>query len=96
MSAGTFIFNELVTGSSSGTTAKVRSWNSVTNELVVSNVSGSFAKGETIVGYASSASYKVRFVTIDANTDGYSSNDDIQIEGEQILDFTESNPFGTP
>ena len=96
MSAGTFIFNELVTGSSSGTTAKVRSWNSVTNELVVSNVSSSFVKGETIVGYASSASYKVRFIEIDANTDGYSSNDDIQIEGEEIIDFTEINPFGTP
>lgn len=39
---GTFIFNEVVTGSQSGVTARVRSWNSVTNILEVSNVNGQF------------------------------------------------------
>ena len=93
---GTFIFNETVTGSLSGTTAKVREWNVLNSELIVSNVSGSFLNGENVVGSASSATYQIRFSNIDMGNDGYSSNDEIELEADSIIDFSESNPFGMP
>ena len=49
-SSGTFKFNEIITGSSSGTTARVRIWNESTNQLEVMNVNGSFVQGETLTG----------------------------------------------
>jgi len=93
---GTFTFNETVTGSTSGTTAKVREWNSTTNQLKISNVNGSFIAGETIVGAASSASYQIRSINTDINDDGYSDNTSIESEADNILDFSEHNPFGNP
>ena len=93
---GTFILNELVTGSTSGTTARVRSWSVITNVLEVASVSGSFAPGETIVGAESSASRKLRTIDNFVVQDGYSDNSDIEIEAEDIIDFSSTNPFGMP
>ena len=93
---GTFAFNEIVTGSTSGTTARVRSWNVITNVLEVATVSGSFTPGESIVGTASSASRKLRSIDTFAVEDGYSDNNDIEIEAEDIIDFSSTNPFGMP
>ena len=93
---GTFAFNEIVTGSTSGTTARVRSWNVITNVLEVSTVSGSFTPGESIVGTASSASRKLRSIDAFAVEDGYSDNSDIEIEADSIIDFSSINPFGMP
>ncbi len=95
-SSGTFIFNETVTGSSSGTTAKVRTWSSITNVLEVSNVSGSFTIGENIVGTASSASHQLRNIDLNPNNDGFADNSSIETEADLIIDFSEKNPFGTP
>ena len=95
-SSGTFIFNETVTGSSSGTTAKVRTWNSITNVLEVSNVSGAFVIGENIVGTASSASHQLRNIDLNTNNDGFADNSSIETEADLIIDFSEKNPFGTP
>jgi len=93
---GTFIFNEIVTGSQSGVTARVRSWNSITNVLEVSNVNGQFAAGENIVGSASSASYKLRSANVFAVKDGFANNEEIETEADEIVDFSEKNPFGMP
>jgi hypothetical protein len=93
---GTFVFNELVTGSTSGTTARVRSWSVITNVLEVASVSGSFTPGETIVGAASSASRTLRTIDNFAVQDGYSDNSDIEIEADSIIDFSSTNPFGMP
>ena len=93
---GTFIFNEIVTGSTSGTTARVRSWNVITNVLEVSTVSGSFTPGESIVGTASSASRKLRSIDAFAVEDGYSDNEIIETEADSIIDFSNTNPFGMP
>ena len=93
---GTFAFNEIVTGSTSGTTARVRSWNVITNVLEVATVSGSFTPGESIVGTASSASRKLRSIDTFAVEDGYSDNNDIETEAEDIIDFSSTNPFGMP
>jgi hypothetical protein len=93
---GTYIQNETVTGSISGTTALVKSWSAVTNELNVYKIDGSFVNGDVIVGSASSASYKLRTYSSDDNIDHYADNDNIQSEADAILDFSEINPFGTP
>jgi len=95
-STGEFIFNETVTGSISGTTAKVRSWNSSTNQLEVASVTGSFQVGEYVVGAESGASHQLRVVDLNPPNDGYSSNSEIEIEADSILDFSETNPFGIP
>jgi hypothetical protein len=95
-STGNFIFNELVTGSQSGVTARVKSWSSVTNVLQVSLVSGSFIPGENIVGSASSASHYLKSIDVFVAKDGYAANEEIQEEADTIIDFSESNPFGMP
>jgi hypothetical protein len=93
---GTYQYNETVTGSISGTTAVVKKWNSTTNLLEVSNITGSFVNGDVLVGSASSASYKVRIIKTDNLVDPYADNDNIELEADSILDFSETNPFGTP
>ena len=94
--SGTYEYNEVVTGSISGVTARVKSWNSVTNKLEIGTVSGTFIVGENIVGAASSSSYMLSTVDSDPIADGYADNKDIEIEGDKIIDFSESNPFGMP
>lgn len=93
---GTYLFNETVTGSITGTTGIVKSWNSVTNKLELSNITGSFAIGEELVGSASSTSRTLRIVDSFYNDDGYASNDEIENDADNIIDFSEINPFGMP
>jgi hypothetical protein len=95
-SLGSYTFNEIITGSTSGTTARVRSWSSITNILEVSKVSGEFIAGETLVGTASSASRTLRSIEVFAVKDGYSDNEDIEEEADSIIDFSDVNPFGMP
>ena len=103
---GTYIFNEEVVGSASSMTARVRDWNAVTLQLQLGNSSGEFLPGELIIGQESGASYQIRqspsLLTVDEKedqgliVDKYKQNDDIQIAANEILDFSEKNPFGTP
>jgi hypothetical protein len=97
-STGNFIFNEIVTGSQSGVTAKVKSWSSITKVLQVSQLTGDFISGENIVGTASSASHYLRSVNVvpSLSKDGYAANDEIEEEADDIIDFNEVNPFGMP
>ena len=95
-SLGSYTFNEIITGSISGTTARVRSWSSVTNILEVSKISGEFIAGETLVGTASSASRTLRSIEVFAVKDGYSDNENIEEEADSIIDFSDVNPFGIP
>ena len=95
-SSGDFNFNETIIGSQSGTTARVKSWNSVTNVLQVSNLNGEFVLGENIVGTSSSASHYLRSIDVFPVDDGYAANDEIEDEADKIIDFSEINPFGTP
>lgn len=96
VSIGTFKVNEIIIGSTSGSKAIVNSWNSTTNELKVSKVSGKFTPGESIVGTASSASRKLISTQNYNVTDFYAENKDIQEESASIIDFSEKNPFGMP
>ena len=95
-STGNFIFNEIVTGGTSATTARVRSWDTATNILEVSAVSGSFTLGESITGGSSGAVHELRIIDTNPPDDGFADNYDIETEADLILDFSEANPFGTP
>lgn len=92
---GTFVYNEIVTGSVSGATARVKNWNSVTRELRLAINSGEFYPNEIIVGSESSASYRVSKVDDDPPVDAiFRENVNIQNQANDIIDFTENNPFG--
>ena len=93
---GTYIDNETVTGSSSGITALVKTWNAVSGELVISNSTGDFVMGENITGQESGAVYQLKVEETDNTVDEYPSNLEIENAADDILDFSESNPFGTP
>ena len=96
---GTYLFNEIVTGSRSSTTARVKSWDFDTKILKVSFVNNvtpnGFFPGETIEGSISSARYSVNDYNNWNPYDKYGDNLQIQTEAESILDFSESNPFGS-
>ena len=97
---GTYLFNEIVRGSRSQVRARVKSWDSDTKILKISNVGIgatqlTFLTGETIIGTESGALYTVQGFDQMDTYDKYSQNDEIEEEADLILDFTESNPFGT-
>ena len=96
---GTYLFNEIVIGERSKTEARVKEWDQDTFILKVSNVSiGStqkgFFSGETIKGKTSGAAYPVQIYNHDDTYDKYTENDEFESQADDILDFTESNPFG--
>jgi len=95
-SSGDFVFNEIVTGSQSGITARVRSWNSTNNVLQVSRVDGGFILGESIIGSESGAIHYLKSISTPPVEGRYSSNDEIEQEADDIIDFSEINPFGMP
>lgn len=91
---GTYTFNEVVTGSISGTKSRVKSWYQDDKILKVGVIDGTFIAGENIVGSASSAIYTLKDVSNSEFTDKYEQNDEIESEADLIIDFSESNPFG--
>ena len=97
---GTYKFNEVVQGMRSGAQARVKSWDKDTGILGISNigigttVSGFFA-GEDIKGLTSEALFSVSVYDDEDRTDKYNEGDIFESEADAILDFTESNPFGT-
>ena len=93
---GTFIFNEVVTGGTSGTTARVNSWDETSLELTIKVVDGTFSGNELVIGQESGACYALRSQIVDDLVTPFADNDNIQTEANKILDFTDSNPFGDP
>ena len=92
--SGSYEYNEIVVGSATSTTAKVRSWVLSTKTLEVSIVDGEFSMGESITGQTSGATYTLKSFNKDNLVDSYNQNAIIESEGDAITDFTESNPFG--
>lgn len=96
---GTYLVDEQITGQSSGTIGRVRSWDTDTEVLRIVANSGSFYPGEIVVGASSSARYAViSYSTDNVEQSGTGAdvfqNDDIETAALEIIDFTESNPFG--
>jgi len=96
---GTYIFNEVVQGMRSGTQARVKSWDQDTGILQVGNVgigttTTTFFPGEDIKGLTSDALFSVATFA-DDTTDKYNEGDIFESEADLLIDFTESNPFGS-
>ena len=94
LGSGDFYFNEEVTGGSTGTKARVKSWDASTKTLVVGIATGTFLQGESITGDESSAVYTLAVDTTDDLVSTYAENETIQSSGDDILDWTRGNPFG--
>ena len=92
--SGSYWFNELVTGSRSNATARVKNWDLDTKILQVGIETGTFFRGETITGSKSGATYTVQVSAANTDKDKYDHSDEIENEADQILDFSEGNPFG--
>ena len=93
---GTFWFNEEVVGQQSDVVGRVKGWDADTGVLQVGIMTGTFYEGERLVGSKSGATYETSTTgTASTTADKYSQNDDIEFDADQILDFSESNPFGT-
>ena len=96
---GTYLFNEVVQGMRSGTQARVKSWDVDTGILQVGNVgigttTTGFFPGEDIKGLTSGALFSVS-VFSDDTTDKYNEGDIFESEADLLIDFSESNPFGS-
>ena len=91
---GDYAVGETVTGSASSTTGVVNSWDKSTGILEVKIVDGTWTKGENIVG--TNATRKVRIINTDDLVTPYADNDNIETAADDILDFSQKNPFGDP
>ena len=97
--SGDYLFNEIVIGARSQTEARVKSWDTDTNILELGNVgigstTAGFYPGEDVVGQESGATYAVSIFDPEDNNDKYNDSREFEFEADQILDWTESNPFG--
>ena len=90
-----FSKGEIVTGGTSGTTATVSKWDAPTRTLTLITRDGTFVEGETITGSDSSAVWTTEtFSTLEDPNSDYDNNKYIEQGADEILDFTEQNPFG--
>jgi len=94
LGSGDFYFNEEVTGGTTETKARVKSWDVDTKTLVVGIATGTFLQGESITGDESGAVYTLAVDTTDDLVTPYADNATIQSTGDDILDWTRKNPFG--
>lgn len=92
---GNFVIGETVTGSVTGYEATVSSWNASTRKLEVFERTGTFITTENLIGSESDASWGVNsFTTLDDTNFEGDQNKYIEDEADDILDFSEKNPFG--
>ncbi len=89
---GYYEYNEVVTGQRSGATGYVREWDADDRILKLATVNGTFQRGESVVGAA--GSYKVSTVDSNEFLDAFADNIDIESEADEIIDFSQANPFG--
>jgi len=78
--------------------AEVKSWNSSSRELQVINRTGTFNTSETVKGLTSGALWSPESYNTLNNTntaDSIDQNYSFETQDDDILDFTETNPFGS-
>jgi hypothetical protein len=93
-----FTVGEVVAGGTSNVTAEVKSWDSANRQLQVYNRSGIFTIPETVTGQTSGAAWTTAsYNTLNnVNTaDTIDQNFSFETADDDIIDFTEGNPFGT-
>ena len=75
--------------------AEVKSWDSTTRSLEVYNRTGTFTTAEVITGLTSGATWSPEtFDTLNNTNSNYDQNRQIEDYGDEIIDWTEGNPFG--
>ena len=75
--------------------AEVKSWDSTTRSLEVYNRTGTFTTAEVITGLTSGATWSQEtFDTLNNTNSNYDQNRQIEDSGDEIIDWTEGNPFG--
>lgn len=99
--AGTYSVDEIVYQGASVTAATARAyvseWNIVTGKLRLRNIYGAFAANTNIIGASSGSIWELN--SGDTQEDASTTFDDnvrIETEADNILDWTETNPFGSP
>ena len=92
---GAFTVPETVTGSVTGTTANLVEWNADEGFVKLKTPTGTFAIGELIVGTESGAQIVLDNRDEQATADPkYSESVTFESIGDDIIDFSEGNPFG--
>jgi len=102
LGTGTYEPREIVFQSADGTQANasvvaiVQSWNTVDDILKVTNVAGEFADNVAIIGATSNASYYLSSYNPlkDSTMNETYDNEYLSDSADNIIDFTEINPFG--
>ena len=75
--------------------AEVKSWDSTTRSLQVINRTGTFTTAEVITGLTSGARWSPEtFDTLNNVNSNYDQNREIEDDADNIVDWTEGNPFG--
>ena len=75
--------------------AEVKSWDSSTRDLQVINRTGTFTTAETITGLTSGAKWSPEsYDTLNNTNSNYDQNRVIEDSADEIIDWTEGNPFG--
>ena len=75
--------------------AEVKSWDSATRSLQVINRTGTFTTAEIITGLTSGAQWSPEtFDTLNNVNSSYDQNREIEDDADNIVDWTEGNPFG--
>jgi len=75
--------------------AEVKSWDNTTRALEVYNRTGTFTTAEVITGLTSGATWSPEtFDTLNNTNSNYDQNRQIEDSGDEIIDWTEGNPFG--
>ena len=109
VNTGDYVYNEIVTGQTGLATALVKDWDKPTRTLKVYSVAGDLRVGEILAGSATTlstantthitANYIVESISYEHNdstgVDAYESNTEFQDAATGIVDWTETNPFGT-
>ena len=93
-----FTVGEIVAGGNSNVTAEVKAWDSSNRQLQVFNRSGIFTIPETVTGQTSGAAWTTAsYNTLNnVNTeDSIDQNYAFELADDDILDFSEANPFGS-
>jgi hypothetical protein len=82
--------------------AECTSWNSTTRKLEVIKINGTFVNLQVIKGATSNASWilstsgESKAQDLDFSFEDIADNKVVQTEGDNIIDFSEHNPFGEP
>jgi len=92
---GDYEIGELINGDQSQFNARVASWDADNRKLEIINKEGDFVVGELITGLDSDAQFTLEsFDSLDIGNTQYDQNRDIEDNADDIIDWSESNPYG--